>query len=295
MVVTFYSFKGGVGRSMALANVGQILADMGFRVIICDWDLEAPGVERYLTDEPARWDELRQAPGLIDLLRDYKATLTNPARKLDSAANGSESDFAHVGKVRLRRPSTYAHDVTLAFSNSHGGTLRVLTAGARGDADFKRYASDVQTFDWEEFYTRWAGGAYVDFVKRDLSAAAADAAIAAIQPKVEEATAEAKAAAAKAAEREAAARAADAAAKAAGSDDKAATDAARKARDEYKKARAAAHAAAQAAASLAIPPGAADIVLVDSRTGVTEHGGIATHHLADLVVLLCAATRSTNE
>ena len=31
------------------------------------------------------------------------------------------------------------------------------------------------------------------------------------------------------------------------------------------------------------------IVLVDSRTGVTEDAGICTHHLADLVVLLSAA------
>ena len=36
-------------------------------------------------------------------------------------------------------------------------------------------------------------------------------------------------------------------------------------------------------------PGAADIVLIDSRTGVTEQGGVCTHHLADLVVLLSAA------
>jgi MinD-like ATPase involved in chromosome partitioning or flagellar assembly len=44
MIVTFYSFKGGVGRSMAMANVGQILADLGYRVILCDWDVEAPGL-----------------------------------------------------------------------------------------------------------------------------------------------------------------------------------------------------------------------------------------------------------
>jgi hypothetical protein len=30
------------------------------------------------------------------------------------------------------------------------------------------------------------------------------------------------------------------------------------------------------------------VVLIDSRTGVTEHGGICTHHLADLVILLSA-------
>src|SRR6185503_10411139 len=32
-----------------------------------------------------------------------------------------------------------------------------------------------------------------------------------------------------------------------------------------------------------------DIVLIDSRTGVTELGGISTHHLADLVLVFTAA------
>ena len=38
-VVTFYSYKGGTGRSMALANVAWILASAGYRVLAIDWDL----------------------------------------------------------------------------------------------------------------------------------------------------------------------------------------------------------------------------------------------------------------
>ena len=34
----------------------------------------------------------------------------------------------------------------------------------------------------------------------------------------------------------------------------------------------------------------ADVVLIDSRTGVTEMGGVATQHLADVVVLLCGSS-----
>src|SRR5512134_20337 len=47
LVYTFYSYKGGVGRSMALANVAALLAKWGRRVLVVDWDLEAPGLERY--------------------------------------------------------------------------------------------------------------------------------------------------------------------------------------------------------------------------------------------------------
>jgi MinD-like ATPase involved in chromosome partitioning or flagellar assembly len=50
-VVTFYSWKGGVGRSFALANVGVQLALSGMRVLLIDWDLEAPGLERYFLAE----------------------------------------------------------------------------------------------------------------------------------------------------------------------------------------------------------------------------------------------------
>jgi len=49
-VVTFYSYKGGVGRSFALANIAVLLARWGHRVLTIDWDLEAPGLERYLMD-----------------------------------------------------------------------------------------------------------------------------------------------------------------------------------------------------------------------------------------------------
>src|SRR5215468_7238933 len=40
-VITFYSYKGGVGRTMALANVAYRLANThGLKVIAVDWDLE---------------------------------------------------------------------------------------------------------------------------------------------------------------------------------------------------------------------------------------------------------------
>jgi MinD-like ATPase involved in chromosome partitioning or flagellar assembly len=43
-VVTFYSFKGGVGRSTALAFVATILASRNHRVVMIDFDLETPGL-----------------------------------------------------------------------------------------------------------------------------------------------------------------------------------------------------------------------------------------------------------
>jgi cellulose biosynthesis protein BcsQ len=35
-IVTFYSFKGGTGRTMALANIAWILASNGLKVLVVD-------------------------------------------------------------------------------------------------------------------------------------------------------------------------------------------------------------------------------------------------------------------
>lgn len=43
-VVAFYGFKGGAGRSMAMAHVAALLTAQGARVCVVDLDLEAPGV-----------------------------------------------------------------------------------------------------------------------------------------------------------------------------------------------------------------------------------------------------------
>src|ERR1022692_3633869 len=47
-VFTFYSYKGGVGRSLAVMNVAYTLAGWGRHVLIVDMDLEAPGISGFL-------------------------------------------------------------------------------------------------------------------------------------------------------------------------------------------------------------------------------------------------------
>ncbi|MUG97602.1 AAA family ATPase [Scytonema sp. UIC 10036] len=50
--VTFYSFKGGVGRTTALTHVAWILAMRGRKVVAVDLDLEAPGLSTALNLNP---------------------------------------------------------------------------------------------------------------------------------------------------------------------------------------------------------------------------------------------------
>src|SRR5438876_10460363 len=79
-IITFCSYKGGTGRSMALANIACILAerqsiDGQKGVPMIDWDLEAPGLHRYFRNKLASGklglgradDSHDEKPGLIDL------------------------------------------------------------------------------------------------------------------------------------------------------------------------------------------------------------------------------------
>lgn len=63
-VVTFYGFRGGAGRTMALAHVGALLANRQVSIIVIDLDLEAPGLHQVLSC-PA----LEEGRGVLALLR----------------------------------------------------------------------------------------------------------------------------------------------------------------------------------------------------------------------------------
>ena len=83
-VVTFYSFKGGVGRTLALVNVAYEIANSGQRVLVVDFDLEAPAIR------PDRWkpgandDETDQVgrgptdPGVVEFVTRYLETMRVP-------------------------------------------------------------------------------------------------------------------------------------------------------------------------------------------------------------------------
>ncbi|MUZ66457.1 AAA family ATPase, partial [Agrobacterium vitis] len=68
-VTTFYSYKGGSGRSMTLANVAWALASNDERVLAIDWDLEAPGLHRYFHPFLSDPDQ-GESNGLIDRVWD---------------------------------------------------------------------------------------------------------------------------------------------------------------------------------------------------------------------------------
>ncbi len=66
LVVTFYSFKGGVGRSTALGLVAGILATRKRRVVMVDFDLEAPGISVLFQNDLENINE--EQYGVLDYL-----------------------------------------------------------------------------------------------------------------------------------------------------------------------------------------------------------------------------------
>lgn len=65
VIVSFYSYKGGVGRTTLLALVARLLAKQGKRVAVVDLDLEAPGAASFLGASTTN------GRGVIDFIIDH--------------------------------------------------------------------------------------------------------------------------------------------------------------------------------------------------------------------------------
>jgi len=66
IIATFYSLRGGVGRSTALAYTASILASRGRTILCVDMDLEAPGLAALFGKEA----EISPGHGLVSILAD---------------------------------------------------------------------------------------------------------------------------------------------------------------------------------------------------------------------------------
>jgi tetratricopeptide (TPR) repeat protein len=82
--ITFYSYKGGVGRTLALSDMAIKLSMLGKKVCILDFDLEAPGAHYKLTNYsvPTVTEPL-QRKGLVDFIADCQ-TEAEPPLSIDA-------------------------------------------------------------------------------------------------------------------------------------------------------------------------------------------------------------------
>ncbi|MFI6052126.1 FxSxx-COOH system tetratricopeptide repeat protein [Streptomyces violascens] len=155
-VVTFYSYKGGTGRTMALANTALILAANGKRVLAVDWDLEAPGLHRFFHPflDPAT---LGATSGVIDLVGEYAWAATNPEHP--------DKDW-YVALARIQPHAVSLVPDHLGWQFPDGGTLDFVSAGRQN----REYSATVSTFDWDNLYGRLGGGTFFDALQADMKA-----------------------------------------------------------------------------------------------------------------------------
>lgn len=142
---------------MALANVGWILASCGKRVLLIDWDLEAPGLHRYL--HPFLDDqELAQSPGLIDYFVDFTRAASEARR---TPPPGDERMTAPPWHAPFSSLLRYSSSLDWDFGE---GTLDLVPAGQQGPG----YAQRVNGFDWHGFFDKLGGGVLLERLKRTL-------------------------------------------------------------------------------------------------------------------------------
>jgi MinD-like ATPase involved in chromosome partitioning or flagellar assembly/tetratricopeptide (TPR) repeat protein len=150
-IVTFYSFKGGTGRTMALANVAWILASNGLKVLVVDWDLDSPGLHRYFHPflAPAK---VAATPGIIELITEY---VWDATAVTDPPADWVR-DYARI----------LPHAISVSWPFPGDGTLDFVSAG-RQNLDYSSAATSV---DWDNFYDRLDGGPFIDALRADMKA-----------------------------------------------------------------------------------------------------------------------------
>lgn len=171
-IITFYSYKGGTGRTMALANIACILASRQARqggkgVLMVDWDLEAPGLHRYFRNHlRAKFsaggrtadDPVAEERGLIDLFYDLSEKTDRLLAKGDSRPRSRRIrkdlealalDSEEVARQALEeiRPEDYVLQTTIPH-------LHLLKAGRFDPDSSEKYAAKVNTFDWESLFGR---------------------------------------------------------------------------------------------------------------------------------------------
>jgi hypothetical protein len=207
---TFYSFKGGVGRSMGLANTAEVLRRRGLNVLLVDFDLEAPGLERYFDVPEAqhRPAEVLGKRGVIDMVLSYKELRALPAPNVGPTIIDGQGQGDGEFPWTVEPIKNFI--VPIFPQKNNRGALSLIPAGRRASGEFTRYAQRVRTFNWEDFYINWDGERFFEWFR-----------------------------------------------KAAGE--------------------------------------VADVLMIDSRTGVTEVSGVCTHQLADVVVMFVAPNQQNLE
>lgn len=150
--IAFYSYKGGVGRSLALANLAYVLAREGRKVLILDMDLEAPGQHQsdlFRLSSPG--------PGIVEMLVDYLGY-----RELLNEGDAAET--YHLELDRYLRIGEGWQPHRDRAEKAEVGSLWLMPAG---EVDKPDYSERLGRLNWDEFYAQ-QGSAFFHLFKAEL-------------------------------------------------------------------------------------------------------------------------------
>ncbi|MEM8526969.1 MAG: TIR domain-containing protein [Bacteroidota bacterium] len=154
-IVTFYSYKGGTGRTMSLANIATYFAQKGHKVLAIDWDMEAPGLYQYFKPYCDK-EEFNSKEGLIEFMyyarkahqEEYlKSRKPAPAMVEEPATNYGNSSIVYEESFlkSLFRRSFENYIIEVKDIEN----LSLVKAGKTFNTD---YSDKVQDFDWRAFF-----------------------------------------------------------------------------------------------------------------------------------------------
>ena len=135
-IITFYSYKGGVGRSMALANIGVLLAQRANKVLLVDWDLEAPGLEMYFSKQ----------------ISQYRNEYSNPNFSNGGMLNLIDSHGS------IKKLDWENHIIKTEIDN-----LDILPSGHASDDYHKR----IKNLNWVDFFNIREGANFINSLREE--------------------------------------------------------------------------------------------------------------------------------
>ncbi len=142
LIATFYSFKGGVGRTIALVNTAVALTLKGHSVIIWDMDIEAPSIQNIPYFEPLR--HLIKG-GFVDVAADFK-----------------EKNYKGINADKL---SSYI------ITHPNNDKLRLFPAGRLGDTKaYNEYSQKFAAIEWDKLFGKGKKEGFIlfDNVREEL-------------------------------------------------------------------------------------------------------------------------------
>ena len=146
-IIVFYSFKGGLGRSTALASFAIQRARLGERVAVVDFDLDAPGIGVLLASDE---DGTTSPWGVVDYLLEQRQLIPlsdyyHPCRRAKVVGKGELLVFP-AGQLDAAYPGKLAR-VDLEPSREHDGPsgVQALLDAIRTELDPQWVLLDART------------------------------------------------------------------------------------------------------------------------------------------------------